>query len=197
MPPQTASPCRADYANRQLGSTGTGADLVRPAAQLCGPAAAGRVAECDDLGGGAALQESGEVGRVARGPQGGVLVLRHHGATLGDLKRPNAERAERIGRFESRRLKSKVDAFVVVAHPRNKHLDPRLPTDPWTLGQLVAKEEHDVFPCLYARLHAQLGDDVVAEEIWSRATGWEGNKAVGREQLLASAKDWRSQRPGA
>ncbi|MFD3381943.1 MULTISPECIES: hypothetical protein [unclassified Streptomyces] len=112
----------------------------------------------------------------------------------------NAERyAERIGPFESRRLKSKVDAFVVVANPRSKHLDPRLHTDPWTLGQLIAEEEdqdQDVFPSLYARLHAQLGDDV-AEKAWSRATRWEGNKTSGREQLLASAEDWRTQRLGA
>ncbi|MFE2529435.1 hypothetical protein ACFXEL_35010 [Streptomyces sp. NPDC059382] len=109
----------------------------------------------------------------------------------------NAERyAERIGPFESRRLKSKVDAFVVVSNPRNKHLDPRLPTDAWTLGQLIAEEEdQDVFPCLYARLHAQLGDG--AEKAWSRATGWEESKTSGREQLLASAEDWRTQRLGA
>ncbi|MEU9405498.1 hypothetical protein ACGF5O_44905 [Streptomyces sp. NPDC048291] len=112
----------------------------------------------------------------------------------------NAERyAERIGSFESGRMKSKVDAFVVAAHPRGEYLDPRLPTDPWTLGRLIAEEEdRDVFPCLYARLYAQLGGDMgVTQEVWLRATGWEGNEGSGREDLLASAEDWRTQRLGA
>ncbi len=110
----------------------------------------------------------------------------------------NAERyAERIGPFESQRTKSKVDAFVVVAHPSREHLDPRLPTDPWTLGKLIDEEEgQDLFPCLYARLHAQLGGDG-AEKVWSRATGWDVGEDSGREQLLASAEDWRTQRLGA
>ncbi|WP_159038942.1 MULTISPECIES: hypothetical protein [unclassified Streptomyces] len=114
------------------------------------------------------------------------------------IAKTNAERyAERIGRFESRRTKNHVDAFVVTANPRNKHLDPRLPTDPWTLGRLIDEEEdQDVVPCLYARLEAQLGADV-AEKVWSQATGWEGNSISGREQLLASAEDWRTQRLGA
>ncbi|WP_157968667.1 hypothetical protein [Streptomyces geranii] len=114
------------------------------------------------------------------------------------IAKTNAERyAERIGAFESRRTASKVDAFVVVAHPSHEHLDPRLPTDPWTLGQLIDEEEdQDVFPDLYSRLTAQLGGDVAAE-VWSRATGWDAGEDSGREQLLASAEDWRTQRLGA
>lgn len=116
------------------------------------------------------------------------------------IAKTNAERyAERIGPFESRRTKTRVDAFVVVAHPSREHLDPRLPTDPWTLGKLIDEEEdHDVFPCLYARLYAQLGGDLnVTEEVWMRATGWDVGEDSGREQLLASAEDWRTQRLGA
>ncbi|MEV7897408.1 hypothetical protein [Streptomyces cyaneofuscatus] len=84
----------------------------------------------------------------------------------------------------------------MVAHPSQKYLDPRLPTDPCSLGELI-DEEHgqDVVPCLYARLHAQLGD--IAEDVLSRATGWKGNRTSRREQLLAAAEDWRGQSLGA
>lgn len=110
----------------------------------------------------------------------------------------NAKRyAGRIESFLNRYTPSKVDAFVVVAHPPREYLDPRLPTDPWTLGELIDEEEdQDVFPSLYARLYAQLGSEAT-DEIWSRATGWEGGESSGREQLLASAEDWRTQRLGA
>jgi hypothetical protein len=111
----------------------------------------------------------------------------------------NAARyAERIGSFESRRTKSEVDAFVAVAHPPREYLDPRLPTDPWTLGKLIDEEEDQrVVPCLYARLYAQLGGDSITREVWERATGWVGAVDSSREQLLASAEDWRTQRLGA
>ncbi|MFC8296018.1 hypothetical protein ACFUJ0_14140 [Streptomyces sp. NPDC057242] len=110
----------------------------------------------------------------------------------------NAERyANRIESFLNRDTKSKVEAFVEVANPSREHLDPRLPTDPWTLGQLIDEEEdQEVFPGLYARLCAQLGKDIT-DEVWSRATGWEESESSGREQLLASAEDWRTQRLGA
>jgi hypothetical protein len=125
----------------------------------------------------------------------------HPPALIGPfIAKTNAEHyAERIGSFERRRTKSEVDAFVAVAHPRREYLDPRLPTDPWTLGTLIAEEEDQdqkVFPCLYARLYAQLGGDG-AEKVWERATGWSGGEDSGREQLLASAEDWRTQRLGA
>ncbi|UZI34045.1 hypothetical protein [Streptomyces sp. VB1] len=128
-----------------------------------------------------------------------VIPQAHPPAQIGPfISKTNAERyAKRIGSFETRRLQSKVDAFVATAHPPREHLDPRLPTDPWTLGTLIDEQENqDVVPCLYARLHAQLGADT-AEEVWSRATGWGGSEDSGREQLLASAEDWRSQRLGA
>ncbi|MEW1761587.1 hypothetical protein AB0393_34455 [Streptomyces cyaneofuscatus] len=128
-----------------------------------------------------------------------VVPQDHPTALIGPfIAKTNAQRyAERIGRFESRRTERQVDAFVAVAHPHYDHLDPRLPTDPWTLGELIAEQEdQDVVPCLYARLHAQLGGDI-AEEVWSRATGWGGDETSGREQLLAAAEDWRTQRVGA
>ncbi|GGN40941.1 hypothetical protein [Streptomyces fuscichromogenes] len=128
-----------------------------------------------------------------------VTPQNHPPALIGPfIAESNAKRyAGRIAAFESRRTTSEVEAFVAVAHPGREYLDPRVPTDPWTLGRLIDQEEdQDVFPSLYARLHAQLGGDV-AEDVWSRATGWGGNETSGREQLLASAEDWRTQRLGA
>lgn len=103
-----------------------------------------------------------------------VTPQNHPPALIGPfIAETNAERyAQRIAAFESRRTRSEVEAFVAVAHPGREYLDPRVPTDPWTLGGLIDQEEgQDVFPCLYARLHAQLGGDVT-EAVWSRATGW-------------------------
>ncbi|MEV6048680.1 hypothetical protein [Streptomyces xanthochromogenes] len=57
---------------------------------------------------------------------------------------------------------------------------------------IAEKEDNDV----YSGLYAQLGGDI-ADEVWSRATGWDANEDSGREQLLASAEDWRIQRLGA
>ncbi|MFF5494491.1 hypothetical protein [Streptomyces aquilus] len=127
-----------------------------------------------------------------------VTPLDHPPAFIGPfIAKTNAERyADRIGRFESQRTDSKVDAFVATAHPRREYLDPRLPTDPWMLGQLIAEEKgQDVVPCLYARLHAQLGGDTdVTHDVWSRAAEWTGSEDSGLEQLLAAAEDWRTQR---
>lgn len=96
-----------------------------------------------------------------------------------------------------------------------EHEDPRLPTEPWLLAELIEAElieaeepvsDEDVdgaaFPDLHARLCAQVGRDR-ADAIWDKATGWSGPATHGSDadervdQLLTSAEEWRAQRDGA
>ncbi|MET7795618.1 hypothetical protein [Streptomyces decoyicus] len=112
------------------------------------------------------------------------------------IARANAERyAGRLAAILRKRPAHHATVSVDIANPGTEHLDPRLPTDPWSLGDLAEHEDEGDFPGLFTRLCAQLGEEA-AENTWDAATGWVADSSGGdkRERLAAAAEDWRSRR---
>jgi hypothetical protein len=123
------------------------------------------------------------------------------------IVRSNAERY-------ATRLQERLDArdnaptpdtgiLVQVANSTQPHLDPRLPTEPWELAELIDKDQHDDFPNLQDRLCAQLGPDQAAT-VRAKAMSWrvydwmgkalQAGPASRREQLLTAAEAWKDRR---
>ncbi|MFF6847173.1 hypothetical protein [Streptomyces antimycoticus] len=111
------------------------------------------------------------------------------------IARKNAERyAQRLDGILRESTTHAATVYTDIANPQHEHLDPRLPTEPWSLGDLAEKEDEEDFPGLFLRLCAQLGEDI-AEEVWDKVDDW-AKDSVGdkREELTAVAEDWRSRR---
>ncbi|MFJ4851443.1 hypothetical protein [Streptomyces sp. NPDC088733] len=115
------------------------------------------------------------------------------------ISKTNAKRfAARLREVARKRL-YEASITVQTANPSRPHLEPRLPTDPWTVERLLQAERQELegtdtekFPDLFARLYAQIGPEAVVD-VFQIADGWAGRPDT-RDQLIAAAEDWRGQR---
>lgn len=94
------------------------------------------------------------------------------------------------------------DITVESATPGPAYLDPRLPTEPWRLAELLTAEEDEhgeevPFPDIYTRLIVQVGEDH-AEALRDKATGWAGPASDDHlAELTERAEQWRHDRDQA
>lgn len=99
-----------------------------------------------------------------------------------------------------RRLPAAID--VAPASPGPGYLDPRLPTEPWRLAELLTEQEDEhgeevPFPDIYTRLIVQVGEDH-AETLLDKATGWAGPADGDRlAELTERAEQWQHDRDQA